>query len=87
MRDWVGELVGEDALVEIDPPAMAVNGRVGPEVLLRTDLEPIRELLDAGELDAIAAEAAEAVARSGRRASSTARTRPSSGARPSRMRR
>ena len=65
VRDWVGELVGEDALVEIDPPAMAVNGRVGPEVLLRTDLEPIRELLDAGELDAIAAEAAEAVARLG----------------------
>ena len=65
VRDWVGELVGEDALVEIDPPAMAVNGRVGPEVLLRTDLEPIRELLDAAELDAIAGEAAEAVARLG----------------------
>ena len=87
VRDWVGELVGEDALVEIDPPAMAVNGRVGPEVLLRTDLEPIRELLDAASWTPSRGRRRRPSRAWGPRASSTARTTPSSGARPSRTRR
>jgi hypothetical protein len=65
VRDWVRDLVGADALVEVDAPLMAVNGRVGPEVLLSTDLAPIRELLDASDLDAIAREAGEAEGRLG----------------------
>jgi hypothetical protein len=65
VREWVQELVGAEALVEVDAPRMAIDGRVGPEVLLSTDLTPIRTLLGAQELRRIADEAAVAVARLG----------------------
>jgi hypothetical protein len=65
VRDWVEELVGGKALVEVDAPRMAVNGRVGPEVLLSTDLTPIRGLLGEEELGRIADEAGDAARRLG----------------------
>jgi hypothetical protein len=62
---WVRGLVGGDAVVPVDTPASYLHGRLGPELLLSSDLSGAAGL--AGEEDArrMAAEAADAARRSG----------------------
>lgn len=57
---WVRELVGDDNVVEVDPPATFLGGRLGPEVLLSSDLSRAAELVGADDARRIAAEAAAA---------------------------
>jgi hypothetical protein len=58
---WVRELVGAERIVEIDTPASFVGGRLGPEVLLTSDLRGATELGGGDQARRIAAEAAAAV--------------------------
>lgn len=58
---WVRELVGDGRIVDIDEPASFVGGRLGPEVLLTSDLTRARELVSAEEAGRISGEAAAAV--------------------------
>lgn len=62
---WVRDLVGDDAVVPVDAPASYVGGRLGPELLLRSDLRGAAELVSPEEGRRIAAEADEAVAAAG----------------------
>ena len=58
---WVRELVGADRIVDIDEAASFVRGRLGPEVLLTSDLTRAAELVSAEDARRIADEAAAAV--------------------------
>jgi hypothetical protein len=58
---WVRELVGADRLLDIDEPASFVRGRLGPEVLLTSDLTGAADLVSAEDARRIAGEAATAV--------------------------
>ncbi|MGY1820328.1 hypothetical protein [Geodermatophilus sp. SYSU D00079] len=62
---WVRDLVGDDGLVEIDPPASWLGGRLGPEVLLQSDLTSAAGLVPSGVALRIAQEAAAIAAESG----------------------
>ncbi|RBY79619.1 hypothetical protein DQ238_10550 [Geodermatophilus sp. TF02-6] len=62
---WVRELVGDDAVVPVAAPASFLGGRLGPEVLLSSDLSRAAELVPADVAGRIAAEAAQAAAASG----------------------
>lgn len=59
---WVRGLVGADRIVEIDKPASFVRDRLGPEVLLTSDLTGATELVSAEDARRIAGEAAAAAA-------------------------
>jgi flavin-dependent amine oxidoreductase len=59
--DWVRGLVGDDAVVEVSRPASFTRGRLGPEVLVTSDLRGAPELVDADTAQQIAQEAASAV--------------------------
>lgn len=59
---WVRELVGADRIVEIDEPASFVRGRLGPEVLLTSNLIGATDLVSAEDAGRIAVEAAAAAA-------------------------
>jgi hypothetical protein len=58
---WVREHVGSDRIVDIDEPASFVGGRLGPEVLLTSDLTRGAELVSAEDARQIASEAEAAV--------------------------
>jgi hypothetical protein len=62
---WVRELVGDDQVVEIDPPASFLGGRLCPEVLVSSDLSRAAQCVPPGGARAIAAEAAAAADSSG----------------------
>jgi hypothetical protein len=58
LDQWVRDLVGDRGIVEIDPPATYLGGRLGPEVLLRSDLSSARGLVPPDVARRIAEEAA-----------------------------
>jgi hypothetical protein len=58
---WVRGLVGDDRIVDIDPPASFVRGRFGPEVLLTSDLTGAAQLVSAEDARRIHGEAAASV--------------------------
>jgi hypothetical protein len=62
---WVRDLVGDDAVVPVDPPASFLGGRLGPEVLVSSDLRRAAELVPSDVARRIAAEAAAAVEAAG----------------------
>lgn len=62
---WVRELVGDDDVIEVDRPASFLGGRLGPEVLVSSDLSRAAELVGAEVARTIAAEAAAAARTSG----------------------
>ena len=57
---WVRDLVGDHALVELTPPASFLDGRLGPELLLTSDLTRARDLVAPAVAERIAEEAADA---------------------------
>jgi hypothetical protein len=62
---WVRDLVGSDQVVDVDRPASFLDGRLGPELLLSSDLSRAAEFVSAGVARQIAAEATEAATTSG----------------------
>jgi hypothetical protein len=62
---WVRELVGDAAVVPVDAPASYLSGRLGPELLLSSDLRGAATFVDAGDAGRIAAEAERAEAAGG----------------------
>jgi hypothetical protein len=59
---WVRELVGDDLVVQIDPPASFSGGRLGPEVLVSSDLSRAARCVPPDVARTIAAEASAAAA-------------------------
>ncbi len=59
---WVRDLVGDEALADVAPPACYLDGRLGPELLLTSDLTGARDLVTPDVADRIAGEAARAAA-------------------------
>ncbi|SHF76752.1 hypothetical protein [Geodermatophilus nigrescens] len=57
---WVRDLVGADAVVPVDPPASWLGGRLGPEVLLSSDLSRAAGLVAPDDARRIAGQAADA---------------------------
>jgi hypothetical protein len=62
---WVRDLVGDGALVDLPAPASYVDGRLGPELLLTSDLTGAAGLVGPAVAGRIAAEASRAAVVSG----------------------
>lgn len=58
---WARELVGSDAVVELDPAACYSEGRLGPEILLSSDASGAPSLVGPAIAAAVAEEAQQAV--------------------------
>ena len=57
---WVRDLVGADAVVPVEEPASWMGGRLGPEVLLSSDLSRAAELVGTDDARLVAEQAARA---------------------------